>query len=141
MTYLAAAAVMVAAIGSAFESHEAGVAVKNEDTLKARQAGLDAGAKQIDIRQKMMAALASQNAKAGAGGIGTGGSFGANVNRQITQNQDDLLINSTNAQTQEQLYAMQGNAAEQQGNIKAGVSLLDAAGSSQVTTAVGAAMS
>ena len=137
MTYLVAAAVAVAAMGTAFESHEAGVAVKNEDTVKARQAGLDAGAKQIDIRQKMMAALASQNAKAGAGGIGTGGSFGANVNRQITENQSDLLINSTNAQTQEQLYAMQGGSAEQEGNIKAGASLLDAAGSSQVGAAIG----
>ncbi len=136
MTYLAAAAVVVAAIGTAFETHAAGVAVKNEDIMKARQAGLDAGAKQIDIRQKMLTALASQNAKAGAGGIGTGGSFGANVNRQITQNQSDLLINSTNAQTQEQLYAMQGNAAEQQGNIQAGVSLLDAAGSAQVGKAI-----
>ena len=137
MTYLAAAVVVVASIGSAFEAHVAGVAVKNEDIMKARQAGLDAGAKQIDIRQKMMTALASQNAKAGAGGIGTGGSFGANVNRQITQNQSDLLINSTNAQAQEQLYAMQGNAAEQQGNIQAGVSLLDAAGSTQVSKAIG----
>ncbi len=136
MTYLAAAAVVVAAIGTAFETHAAGVAVKNEDIMKARQAGLDAGAKQIDIRQKMLTALASQNAKAGAGGIGTGGSFGANVSRQITQNQSDLLINSTNAQTQEQLYAMQGNAAEQQGNIQAGVSLLDAAGSAQVGKAI-----
>ena len=94
--------------------------------MKARQAGLDAGGKQIEIRQNMLRALASQNAAAGAGGIGTGGSFGANVNRQITQNQDDLLTNSTNAATQESLFAMQGNSAETTANLGAGSSLLDA---------------
>ncbi len=132
MTYLVAAMAVVAVVGgavSAYSSHEAGVAAKNEDTMKARQASLDAGSKQIEIRQKMMAALASQNAAAGAGGIGTGGSFNANVQRQITQNQSDLLTNSTNTQTQEQLYAMQGNSAEMTGNLQAGASLLDSASS------------
>jgi hypothetical protein len=120
--YLAAAG----AVAGAVATHQAGVAAKNEDTMKARQAGLDAGGKQIEIRQNMLKALASQNAAAGAAGIGTGGSFGANVNRQISQNQNDLLTNSTNAQEQQSLFAMQGNSAETTANLGAGASLLDA---------------
>ncbi len=95
----------VAAVGSAYGQHTAGIAQKNEADMKARQAGLEAGQKQIQIRQNMLKALASQNAAAGASGIGTGGSFGANVNRQITQNQNDLLALSADTSAQQSLYA------------------------------------
>ena len=123
--YLAAAG----AVAGAVATHQAGVAAKNEDTMKARQAGLDAGGKQIEIRQNMLRALASQNAAAGASGIGTGGSFGANVNRQITQNQNDLMALSADTSAQQSLYAQQGSNAARGGNVAAGASLLDYAGS------------
>ncbi len=132
MPYIVTAMAIVAAVGAAVSAegmHVAGVQAKNQDVLKSRQAGLDAQAKQIQIRQNMMQALASQNARAGAAGIGTGGSFGAGVQRQITQNQNDLLTNSANVTSQQQLFGMAGQSAVTQGNISAGASLLDFAGS------------
>lgn len=135
-TVLAVVAAAGAAAGAA-ETHRAGVEVKNQDVLKSRQAGLDAASKQIQIRQNMMQALASQNARAGAAGIGTGGSFGAGVQRQITQNQNDLLTNSANVASQQQLFGIAGASAEAQGNIQAGTSLLDFAGSNSAKTIAG----
>jgi hypothetical protein len=132
MTYLALGLEIAAAVGSAATAYsgiKSGQAIQAEDKMKARQAGLDATAKQIQIRQNMMQALASQNARAGANGQGTGGSFGATVQRQITENQNDLLTNSTNASTQSQLFNEQGNSAAQTGYLQAGASLLDFAGS------------
>ena len=140
MTYLATSMAVVAFVGtvaSAAEMHVAGVQAKNQDILKSRQAGLDATSKSIQIRQNMMQALASQNARAGAAGIGTGGSFGAGVQRQITQNQNDLLTNSANVTSQQQLFGIAGASAEQQGNIQAGASLLDFAGSNSAKTIAG----
>lgn len=140
MTYLVTSMAVIAFVGtaaSAAEMHIAGVQAKNQDIVKTRQAGLDAASKSIQIRQNMMQALASQNARAGAAGIGTGGSFGAGIQRQITQNQNDLLTNSANVSTQQQLFGMAGASAEQQGNIQAGASLLDFAGSNSAKTIAG----
>ncbi len=137
MPYIVTAMAIVAVIGTAVSAeamHVAGVQAKNQDVVKSRQAGLDAASKSIQIRQNMMQALASQNARAGAAGIGTGGSFGAGVQRQITQNQNDLLTNSANVASQQQLFGMAGASAEQQGNIQAGASLLDFAGSNSAKT-------
>ena len=109
----------------AYQKHEQGVAMSNDAKDKARQAGLEAAQKQINIRQNMLRALGSQNAQAGQGGIGTGGSFGANVNRQIGQNQNDLLALSADTSGQQQQYGQQAAAATQGGNLGAGLSLLD----------------
>ena len=126
-TLASGASLLTGAVG-ADGQHQAGVAQKNDDAMRARQAGLDAAQKQIGIRQNMLSALASQNAAAGQGGIGTGGSFGANVNRQITQNQNDLLALSADTSAQQAQYGAAGANAAATGNIKAGQSLLDTAG-------------
>jgi hypothetical protein len=126
----ATAASALGAAGSAVSARMQGVAGRNDAVLKARQAGLEAGQKQIDIRANMLRALASQSAQAGVGGIGTGGSFGASVGRQISQNQNDLAALSGNNSVLQQQYGQQGSAALTGGNIKAGASLLDFAGSS-----------
>ncbi len=123
------AAGLLGSVGSAFEQHKQGVAQAHDAAMRSRQAGLEAGQKQINIRQNMLKALASQNSAAGAAGIGTGGSFGANVNRQITQNQNDLLGVGADTSIQTQQYSAQGRNAITTGNVKAGASLLDAAGS------------
>ncbi len=122
---IATAATVASGAISAIEAHKTGVAQKNEAVMKSRQAGLDAANKAISIRQNMLKALASQNAYAGQAGIGTGGGFGANVNRQITQNQNDLLGLSADTSAQQSLYAQQGDNALATGNIAAGKSLLD----------------
>lgn len=118
------AAGLLGSAGSAFEQHKAGVAQANDAAMRSRQAGLEAGQKQINIRQNMLKALASQNAAAGAAGIGTGGSFSANVKRQITQNQNDLLGVGADTSIQTQQYSAQGRNAITSGNVKAGASLL-----------------
>ena len=114
---------------SAYGQHQAGVAQADDAKMRARQAGLEAGQKQIGIRENMLKALASQNTAAGQGGIGTGGSFGANVNRQITQSTNDLLALNADTSATESQYGAEASNAMKTGNIKAGASLLDAAGS------------
>lgn len=127
LALIAVATTAVAAGASAYEQHEAGVAASNQAKDKARIAADQATQQQINQRQNLLRALASQNAQAGAGGIGTGGSFGANAKRQITQNQNDLLVTGAGASAQIQGYNQQASSALLQGNIGAGVSLLDGA--------------
>ena len=122
---LATAGSLISGGLGAYQKHVQGVAMSNDAKDKARQAGLEAAQKQINIRQNMLRALGSQNAQAGQGGIGTGGSFGANVNRQISQNQNDLLALSADTSGQQQQYGQQAAAATQGGNLGAGLSLLD----------------
>lgn len=126
---VATAASAVGGVVSAVGQHEAGIQANDDAQMRARQAGLEAGQKQITIRENMLKALATQNAAAGVGGIGTGGSFGANVNRQIKQNQNDLLALNADSSAEIQQYNAQGANALSTGNIKAGASLLDTAGS------------
>jgi len=128
VAYAAAAASAAGAAYGAYSSHEAGVAASNQAKDKARVEALDAAQKQIGIRQNMLRALASQSASAGVGGIGTGGSFGANVGRQITQNQSDLLVNSANSSAKISLLDQAANNARFTGDANAATGLLDYAG-------------
>ena len=120
MAIIAAAGTAVSAGAAAYESHVQGVAASNADKQKARVEQLNAQQKQIDMRQRMLAALASQNAGTlGAVGTGRGSSFGANAMRQITQNQNDLLVNNANASAQVSLLDQAASNAEAAGNIGA----------------------
>lgn len=117
------------AAGSAYMQHEQGVAVKNEDAAKARQETLKAQQNQINMRQKMLASLASQNAGTlGAVGTGRGTGFGANAMRQITQNQNDLLVSQANESAQVSLLDQQGANAEASGNIGGAATLVGGVG-------------
>src|ERR1700693_3300929 len=101
LTLIAAAGTAASAGVAAYSAHEQGVAAANSDKQKARVEQLNETQKQINMRQKMMAALASQDASTlGAVGTGRGTSFGANATRQITQNQNDLMISSANESAQ-----------------------------------------
>lgn len=115
---------LVATVGSgamaAVSSREQGIAVQREDRAKANVAALQAGQQQIAMRQKMLAALASQTANTlGAIGTGRGTSFGANAMRQITQGQNDLLVNKANESAQVSLLDQQGANAAATGTIGA----------------------
>ena len=121
----------VSAAGAAVSfvgTREAGIAKADQAQRQANQAKLDSTNKQIQIRQKMLSALASQNAAAGQGGIGTGGSFGANVNRQITQNQSDLMTLNADTSSQIASYESQASSAYTGSAVAAGGSLLDSIG-------------
>lgn len=115
----------VAAGGSAYESHEQGVAVQNSDKQKARVEADNETQKQIGMRQNMLRALAAQDAQAGAGG---GSVSKANTMRQITQNQNDLAVTSANSSAQVSLLDQAGANAAAAGNVGAVTDLAKGAG-------------
>jgi hypothetical protein len=119
--YIAAGAAVAGAATAAYESREQGIAASKQDTRKARVEADQARQQAIDNRQRMLAALATQDAQAGVGGVGTGRgtSFGANVNRQITQQQNDLQVMAANSSAQVSLLDAAGANASQAGSVGA----------------------
>lgn len=118
--YIAAGAAVVGAGAAAYESHEQGVAQQNQARSKARVEALNATQKSIEMRQNMLRALASQNAGSlGAVGTGAGTGFGANSRRQLTQEQNDLLVTSANSSAQISLLDQAGSNARSAGDVGA----------------------
>lgn len=120
--YIAAGATVVGTAVSAYESHEAGVATANADKRKARVEAENATQKQIGMRQNMLRALATQSASAGVGGTGVNK---ATALRQISQGEDDLLVNKSNSSAQTSLLDQAAGNAISSGNLGA---LADVAG-------------
>lgn len=126
--YIAAGAAAASGAASAYESHETGVATSNADKQKARVEAQNETQKQIDMRQQMVRALASQNAGTlGAVGTGRGTGFGANAMRQITQAQNDLMVSSANSSAQVSLLDQAASNAQATGNIGAVGDIFNAA--------------
>lgn len=114
------AASAAATAASAYMSYEQGQAIKVQDERKARVEADKAKQDQINMRQRMLAALASQNAGTlGAVGTGRGTSFGANTLRQIKEAQNDLMVSSANASEQVSLLDQAGSNAAAAGTIGA----------------------
>lgn len=127
---MAAAAGALAAGVSAYGQHQAGVAQSNMDKQKARVEALSETQKQINMRQNMLRALASQNAGTlGATGTGRGTGFGANAQRQIDQAQNDLAVSKANSSAQVSLLDQAGSNARGTGNLNAAGSLASGASS------------
>jgi hypothetical protein len=85
----------------AYSSYTQGQATAAADKQKARVEADNETQKQINMRQNMLKALASQNAGTlGAVGTGRGSGFGANAMRQINQAQNDLLVSKANSSAQ-----------------------------------------
>ncbi len=122
-TYGGAVAAGTAALSAgltAYESSVQGTAQANQAKQKARVEADQATQQQISMRQNMLRGLATQNASSlGAVGTGTGSGFGANVNRQLTQGQNDLLVSQANSSAQVSLLDQQASNAEQAGTIGA----------------------
>jgi hypothetical protein len=121
----------VGALGSAVSAYgqrQQGIATANMDANKARVAQIQGAQQQINMRQKMLASLASQNAGTlGAVGTGAASSFGANAMRQITQNQNDLEANSADTSAQVSLLDQGAGNAIGAGNLAAGGTALGGA--------------
>jgi hypothetical protein len=132
-TTVALIAASTAAAGgavSAYATREQGIATARENRQKAVQAGIDAKQKQINMRQNMLRTLAAQNAGTlGAVATGRASGFGANAMRQINQNQNDLLVTSSDASTQVSLLDQAASNATSAGNIGALGGLASAAAS------------
>lgn len=118
---------IIAAVGSvasagvaAYESHEQGVATANADKRKARVEAESETNKQINMRQNMLRALATQNAGTlGSVGTGRGTGFGANAGRQITEAQNDIMVSQSNSSAQVSLLDQAAGNAVAAGNIGA----------------------
>lgn len=118
LAYLAIAG--VAAGSAAYEAHQQGVEISNQDKRKARVESENETAKQINMRQSMLKALAAQNASTlGTVGTSSGTSFGANALRQIKENQNDLAISGANESAQVSLLDQAAGNARTQGNVNA----------------------
>lgn len=113
-TIIALAGTAVSAGGAAYESHEQGVATSNADKQKATQAGIQGQQQQIDQRQKLLSALATQNAQAGGAGLSKAGTL-----RQIDQEQNDLMVTSANTSSQVSLLDQAASNATSAGDIGA----------------------
>jgi type II secretory pathway component HofQ len=120
LAYVAAAGAVASAGVAAYSSHEQGVATANADKRKARVESEQATQQQIQMRQRMLTALASQNAGSlGAVGTGANTGFGANVKRQLNEGQNDLLVNSANSSAQVSLLDQAAGNAAAAGNLGA----------------------
>ena len=120
-----AAAGLLGTVGSAYSANRQGVAQANQDKQKARVEALNETQKQINMRQNMLKALASQNAGTmGAVGTGRGTGFGANATRQITQAQNDLMVSQANSSAQISLLDQAASNATGGGNIQAGTDVV-----------------
>ena len=126
MAIIAAAGSAVSAGVAAYSSHEQGVAAANADKAKARVAGEQATQQQISMRQKMLAALATQSASAAAGGASIST---ANTMRQITQAQNDLLVSKAGASAQISLLDQAASASRSAGDLGAASDLASGAAS------------
>ena len=122
-SYGAAIAGAASAIGagfSAYEAHVQGIAQANEAKQKARVEADNAKQQQIQQRQNMLRALGAQAAGTlGAVGTGQGSSFAANANRQITQQQNDLMVSQANSSAQVSLLDQQASNDIAAGNAAA----------------------
>ncbi len=121
---IAAAGTAVSVGVSAYAAHEQGVATANADKQKARIAGEQATQNQIDMREKMLKALATQNAEAGAGGASISQ---ANTKRQLTEAQNDLLTSQAGSSAEISLLDNAASASRTAGDLGAAASLASGA--------------
>jgi hypothetical protein len=125
---ITAAATALAAAGSAVEARQQGVATDKMDRQKARVEQINETQKQINMRQNMLKALASQNADTlGAVATGRATGFGANALRQINQAQNDLMVSNANSSAQVSLLDQAGTNASDAGSITAATDLASGA--------------
>ncbi len=117
---IAAAGTAVAVGVEAYASHEQGVAISNTNKQKATAEAISEKQNQINIRQNMLRALASQNAGTlGSVGTGANSGFGANATRQINQEQNDIMVSRANSSAQISLLDQESSSARAAGNIGA----------------------
>ncbi len=120
LSIIAAVGTVATASVAAVEAHQQGIATADADKRKANAEKLNAQQQMITSRQRMLAALASQDAGTlGAVATGAASGFGANANRQITQQQNDLAVVNANESSQISLLDQAASNATAAGNIGA----------------------
>lgn len=125
--WILAAVTAASVAATVVETRNAGIATANNAAMQSRVEGDAAKQQEIQRRQQLMRALATQNAAAGAEGIETDGSVAAGARRQINQNENDLLVTDANASVRQSMLASQASNARAAGNLGAVASLLGGA--------------
>lgn len=118
--------IVMAAVGTvqAIETRNAGIAQANQYKAQIRSEGDAAKQREIDRRRDLMRALSSQNARAGALGIETGGSLGGIMGTDIKEAQMDLATNSANFSLRKRDLNAAASSAKRAANWKAVSGLL-----------------
>lgn len=116
-----------AGISSAYQAREAGKVANAEYKLQAVQEGDAARGREIERRRSLLSSLATQNAVAGAQGVGIQGSNAAIAGADIRNARNDLMIDTANTKTRQNLLRARGSNAQKAGNAQAISSLIDTA--------------
>ena len=120
------AATVGSGVLSAKAQRDAGIAAKNEAHNQAVREGDAARGREIERRRRLLQALASQSATAGAQGASPDWSVATS---DISYAQNDILTDQSNTIAEQNALRARGRNARRAGNIGAITSLLDTAGS------------
>lgn len=139
MAFVAAAPALWAGIASAgvaaysgyrssVEQKNAGIVRSEELKMQAAAEGDQARQQEIERRRNLVRALATQNARAGAAGVETGGSIGSMARTDIRDASNDLLSGQVNSGNRIRMLTSQAGNARRAGKAAATTTLLDTAG-------------
>jgi hypothetical protein len=117
----------VGGVSAAYQQREAGKVENKEYKLQALQERDALRGREIDRKRSLLTALATQNARAGALGVGTGGSIGGQVQSDIDAATMDSLMDRAGTSTKVRVLKTRGANAQKAGNAAAVTSLLDTA--------------
>lgn len=124
MQFLPLIAMAGVGVVQAVETRNAGIAQANQYKAQIRSEGDAAKQREIDRRRDLMRALSSQNARAGALGIETGGSIGGIMATDVKEAQMDLATNSANFSLRKRDLLAAAASAKRAANWKAVSGLL-----------------
>lgn len=127
MQFLPLIALAGVGVVQAVETRNAGIAQANAYKAQIRTEGDAAKQREIDRRRDLLRALSSQNARAGALGIETGGSLGGIMSTDIKEAQMDLATNSANFSARKRDLLAAASNAKRAANWKAVSGLLGTA--------------
>lgn len=112
-------------ISSAYQARKAGQVENAGYKLQAKQEGDAARGREIERRRALLGSLATQNATAGAQGVGIQGSNAAIAQADINSARNDLLTDTVNTKTRQNILRARGANAQIAGNAQAITSLFD----------------
>lgn len=107
----------------AYNTYRAGQNAVTQANIEAKAVEDSARDEEIQRKSALIRSLAAQNALAGAGGITTGGSFGAIQKKDIRDAQNDLLVSNANARAKARAIRQAGRATKSVQTTKAGLDL------------------
>lgn len=124
--YIIAGLSAAGTVYGANEQRKASVIESRETLKQAKAEEISAAQRQIERRRNLLRSLSSQNAAAGAAGVGLEGSTSAIAKADIRDATNDLLIDDSNSDQRISSLRSQASNARRLGNAQFGSSLLKA---------------